>query len=101
MTGPILVAIDGSQLSEAAVPLGASLAKRLDSSLLLLRVLPIPQAPIEFASGRTISLTEQEEAMRFYAQEYLREVAKRLEPSGVSVTLLSLCGYAGESIARV
>ena len=73
----ILVPLDGSKLSEAALPAALSLAKRLGAALRLVHVLE-RKAPRRVHGSP--HLTEAETA-----ESYLRKVADRLASSGVQV----------------
>ncbi len=69
---PVIVALDGSGLAARAVPVGVLLARRRQTSLLLMRVAP-PESPADMF-GYQIGERQDERAI---AEEYLaREVAR-------------------------
>jgi nucleotide-binding universal stress UspA family protein len=71
----ILVALDGSALSEAVLPLGETLARQYEAKLLLFRAIR--------ARGFEALDPEEEMDLRAEAEEYLVRVAERLEHRGV------------------
>ncbi|HSK88691.1 MAG TPA: universal stress protein [Anaerolineales bacterium] len=72
----ILVPLDGSKLAEAAIPVSASLAKRLDAPVTLLHIIE-QDAPQEIHRDRHITQADE-------ASAYLEDVAKRF-PTEVKV----------------
>jgi nucleotide-binding universal stress UspA family protein len=84
MFGSILVVLDGSPNSEAAIPLGADEAKRHGSPLSLLRVIPRPEAhahvhlahggptPISGLSHDPALVAAEREATRYLQQTAAR-----------------------------
>ncbi len=75
----ILVPLDGSKLSEAALQPAAVLAQRLGSHVMLLHVIE-EDAPAEIHKEHHITQPEE-------AQSYLQEVAARAFPAGVQVEI--------------
>jgi nucleotide-binding universal stress UspA family protein len=73
----ILVPLDGSKLAEAAIPVAASLAKRLDAPVTLLHIIE-QDAPQEVHRDRHITQADE-------ASAYLEEVARRGFPAEVKV----------------
>ncbi len=74
----LLVPLDGSEFAEAALPIAESLAMALRGSLLLLRVVRLPEAPLT-EDGMVIAYVDQElERLRAEAKDYLAQVARRL-----------------------
>lgn len=65
----ILVPLDGSELSEHAVPVAARLARALGAEVILLRVVPPPRATLPETAGDLPPLVDLEERQ---ADEYLR-----------------------------
>ncbi len=65
----ILVPLDGSELSEHAVPVAARLARALEAQVILLRVVPPPREPVPPTAGDLPPLVDLEERQ---ADEYLR-----------------------------
>jgi nucleotide-binding universal stress UspA family protein len=79
----ILVPLDGSAESNAALPLAHTLAKATDSSIKLLRVLP----------------TRDQEGTRWAAAN-LQHIATELAGSGIDVSTEVLHGHAAEEILK-
>jgi nucleotide-binding universal stress UspA family protein len=79
----ILVPLDGSAESNAALPLAHTLAKATDSSIKLLRVLPM----------------HDQEGMRWAAAN-LQHIATELAGSGIDVSTLVRAGHASEEILK-
>jgi nucleotide-binding universal stress UspA family protein len=71
----LLVGLDGSALSESALPLAASLATGFGATLHLVRVVPLPFTASEQYQDYLDELTS-------YSQSYLEEVRARLDFSG-------------------
>src|SRR5215207_6025420 len=71
----ILVPLDGSALADRAVPFAATLAKRADWSLLMLRAVNTLAASTEAAGG----------ALKREAQEALDAVAEEVAKDGLTV----------------
>ncbi len=65
----ILVPLDGSELSEHAVPVAARLARALGARVILLRVVPPPRVSVPETAGDLPPLVDLEERQ---ADEYLR-----------------------------
>lgn len=96
----ILVPLDGSPVSESALPIAEYLAKATGRSLAFIRVIPIttwayagpnPLVPSAFYQ----ELLEDEEAA---AQDYLDGVAKRVEAHDIPVTTLMMRGEPGQTV---
>jgi nucleotide-binding universal stress UspA family protein len=88
---PILVALDGSQLSEAAVPYAVAMAKALNTSVIVLGVLE-PQPPSDLFP--THASAEAQERFR----SYLDMVAKRVESQSVQSEVNLRSGRPAEEI---
>jgi nucleotide-binding universal stress UspA family protein len=71
----LLVGLDGSALSESALPLATSLATGFGATLHLVRVVPLPFTASEQYQDYLDELTS-------YSQSYLEEVRARLDFSG-------------------
>jgi nucleotide-binding universal stress UspA family protein len=102
----ILVPLDGSACSEAALPHARALAEKFGSELILLRVveptpLPAPittMAPMDgglWAAGAP-ALAEVEEAREENAEEYIEDVARRVGSTTPVVTEVDWGGAAHE-----
>ncbi len=89
----ILVPLDGSELAELALAPAGLLARRFNAQLWLLQVL----APVPLESGSSVRLAR---AAVDQAQEYLQDVQRRLEASGLTVRAIVRWGDpAGEILA--
>ncbi len=97
--GRILVPLDGSELSEAVLPVVARLAGPFDARVELLRVIePIPAyAVAELTAGRSEEIVRLEEAD---AEGYLAKVAATLEARGLRVGQRVALGMAVDTILR-
>jgi nucleotide-binding universal stress UspA family protein len=89
----LLVPLDGSRLSEHALPLAAALARRAGAALRLVRV--HPPSPV----GEGIAAFATEKAAWALAKSYLEEVAGRLEAcAGVKATTCVLDGPVADTL---
>lgn len=99
----ILVPVDGSAFSEAAVTYAVELAKSFGSRIHLLRVVDTPSAyamlsrHMEAAATGDI-LDEIIQSMRAEATTYLEALADKVRSSGVEVKTVTLEGYPGEQV---
>lgn len=94
MIDRILVPLDGSPLSEAALPHAAALAAAFGSEIHLMRVLE---------PGRLGAMSDdslQKRLQRREIEEYLEQLAEPLRASGASVSVTVGEGRAAEEIAR-
>jgi nucleotide-binding universal stress UspA family protein len=78
MFNNILVPLDGSRLSESALPPAVYLARKLDAPIMLLHVIE-QDAPSEVHKERHLTNPEEAEA-------YLKDVVSRSFPSGMNVS---------------
>ena len=85
----LLVPLDGSELAEEALVTAGELAEGLNATLVLARVVP-PPTPGRFYAPHL--LEEIEEAGCKEAEEYLQNVAKRLNRDRLSVETHVLSG---------
>ena len=103
----ILVPLDGSDLSEAALPHAKELASRLSSSIYLVRVVPLARqlAASSFAGSGGIdgmpgldvkAIDEAVEARLQEARVYIEEQGKKLQQEGISVEWEVRQGAAAE-----
>lgn len=99
----ILLPVDGSEYSEAAIDYAVTLARVFKSRIHLLRIVDTPSAyamlsrHMEAAATGDI-LNEIIESMRKETNEYLQQTAGRIRESGVEVTVVALEGYPGEQL---
>ncbi|MDO8617171.1 MAG: universal stress protein [Dehalococcoidia bacterium] len=94
--GRILVPLDGSAMSESALPFVERLARQLRAKLLLEQVI-LPAAALyagEFIPS-TMPVLEEIEAG---AKEYLRRIAKDAKRAGLTAEISVDVGYAAETI---
>jgi len=89
----ILVPLDGSPLSEKALPLAMSLAKKFDSQIILVRALdflhPTVLAP-HLTTATAQALTEAHEHSYLEAKNYLETQQQELESQGLRVQIILL-----------
>lgn len=90
----VLVPLDGSQFAEAALPLAALTARRLDASVRLALVHVPGTPPGDDAASIDVAVQERERG-------YLAATASRLDPAGVVVPELTLLeGQPGPALAQ-
>ena len=88
----ILVPLDGSSCSEAAIPHARALAEKFGSEIVLLRVVqpgvipPVPPTDLGPWPPAAAVLPETEEALEKAAASYIEEVAARFGDLGIVVT---------------
>ncbi len=98
----ILVPLDGSSLSERALPMALTLGRAFDSELILLRALQIPTsllAPGEAEPGYWAG--EAEVQMQQDAEAYLRSKQEELRRQGYTVRTLFSRDPAADEIIRI
>ena len=102
----ITVPLDGSVLSEKALPYAVGLAQALDARLHLVRVAEtyrdeVPETPPTiFASPSYQAMLKQFDVLESEVREYLEATAKRLEAESVQVTWESLSGDPWRQLLR-
>ncbi|MCD6290533.1 MAG: universal stress protein [Anaerolineae bacterium] len=86
----ILVPLDGSPLSERALPAAAALAEKFDGRLILLHVLdiPTPTLPALYPEIAIGWVEEAREQAHREAQRYLEKLRAALEEQGLGVEVL-------------
>lgn len=95
----LVVPLDGSAFSEAALPVARALARTLGAEIVLLRVVPVPEHAIFDEVGRAIATIDQEaERLKTDGQDYLRELGQRLEADGTTVRYEVRVGDAPDAI---
>ncbi|MER3421776.1 MAG: hypothetical protein C4290_15160 [Chloroflexota bacterium] len=84
----ILVPLDGSALSEHAVPVAARLARALEAAVILLRVVPPPKEPVPPTAGDLPPLVDLEERQEpaFAGRPVERVVLVGLHPAEEIIT---------------
>lgn len=96
----IIVPLDGSELAESVLPMGAGLAKKLDLEIVLFRAYHIP--PSVYAGDEGYFSANYDQligGIRDEAVEYLNKKATELKKLGVTqVSCVSKEGFAGDEI---
>lgn len=96
----ILVTLDGSEMSEQALPVAIEHAKHFDSELYLLRVIN-PLAKSYRTGLATVSAIQNaEEQLRVLANDYLEGIANNVREVGIPVKDFSLIGVPYKVILR-
>lgn len=96
MLDPILVPMDGSQLSECVLPHAIAIARSFDAEIILLRMLEKNQAG---ASAQLFDLLNWQ-INKTRAALYLEKTKTQLEKSGLSVKTALLEGLVAEAITE-
>jgi nucleotide-binding universal stress UspA family protein len=94
----ILVPLDGSEQAEQALPVAARLARALDGTLILLRVVVPPLQP---ATPLVPALEAEAHILSYELDEvtaYLAQVVQRSELVGLKCEKVTLVGYPAEMI---
>lgn len=100
MNNRILLTLDGSEMSEKALPFSIELAKRFESELYLLRVIN-PLAKSYRTGLATVSAIQNtEEQLRLLANDYLDIIVENVKEAGVKVKTFSLIGVPYKEIIR-
>jgi nucleotide-binding universal stress UspA family protein len=94
----ILLTLDGSEMSEQALPVAVELAKRFESELFLLRVIyPLAKS---YRSGlaSVSAIQKAEEQLRILAYDYLEKFTDELKKEGINTTIDSVIGVPYKEI---
>ena len=107
MLKKILVCLDGSEFSEKILPYFIKDALTLQSKVILMRVVHIPQSniPLNIPGSPAIPIVtkgilERNIAEEKAANEYLEKKVQALEAKGLEVEYLVPTGHAGETIVN-
>lgn len=85
----LLLPLDGSPLSEQALPHAIAIAECYQSELVLLRVsIPLPRPP----TTAEATILRAEEATAVLVREYLERVAARVQEHGITVQVITIEG---------
>jgi nucleotide-binding universal stress UspA family protein len=86
----ILVPLDGSSLSERALPVARALARKFESQIILLRVLdiPTPTAPTSHLEETIGWIREARQCALQEAQSYLETIQRELYEEGFETRIL-------------
>ncbi len=90
----ILVAFDGSIHSEKSFQYSLETAKRFQASLLVLSVAPIPEFDI------AVEMESVLESAQEHFEEQFKDLKKKAEVAGVSLTTEVVVGHPAEHIIR-
>ena len=100
MAKQILLTLDGSEMSEQALPVAIEYAKIFESELYLLRVIN-PLAKSYRTGLATVSAIQNaEEKLRVLAIDYLENVANKVREVGIPVKIFSLIGIPYKEIIQ-
>jgi len=91
----IVIALDGSELAEAALPIAERLAKSLKATVHLVRVMVPPAVIFGAAYQSTLPVLEE---MESYARQYLKTTAEKLRSTGLTTTAAVRIGIPAEVI---
>ncbi|MBI4320880.1 MAG: universal stress protein [Chloroflexi bacterium] len=98
MYNRILVALDGTQLSESVLSHVEDLASRENSEVILFTVMPEPKPVV--VEGRMVMTADQEwEREKLDAEQYLTKLEWRLRSKGIRVTTAATFGDPAKEIA--
>lgn len=81
----LLVTLDGSEMSEEALPYAEDLAEKMSSQVDLLRVAPRPQPLIEEGGRVVVTIDQEMERMTTDFNQYLTRIAFRFRAKGLTV----------------
>ena len=95
----ITVALDGSELSELALPPAIDLARALAAQIELVHVVEPPNYGLELGKPATFRMDPAEALEK--AEAYLREIAEELHQGGQEVSRRVIAGFAGPSVASL
>lgn len=99
----ILVPLDGSSLSERALPVARALARKFESQIILLRVLdiPTPTAPASHLEETIGWIREARRHALQEAQSYLETIQRELYEEGFETRILLRDRSPAEDILNV
>lgn len=101
MAQSVLIPLDGSPLAEQAVPLGVSVARQLDISIVLVRAVPPKSHLKRFSRGTQYTPQQLSDPLRSTADGYLQEMVRRVtEVAEVSVVTQTVAGNVGEAVVE-
>jgi len=93
----ILLPLDGSSLSEQALPHAVAQADQFEAELVLLKVLKPIAKNINLPPG---ALRRAEEASRELARDYLERISANIQGMGISVRAITVDGQPHEEITQ-
>ncbi|MFN8535400.1 MAG: universal stress protein [Dehalococcoidia bacterium] len=86
MYDPIIIAVDGSELAEEAIPHGAAMARDFNAEILIVRAVEMPHEYYDVAPYMSPRVSEEmiDETVR-QAEEYVAATAENLRERGLTV----------------
>ena len=96
----ILLTLDGSAVSEQAMPVAVEYAKRFESELYILRVINFLAASYSKGLAPVSAIQSAEEQLRVIAEDYLEDIAEKIRAEGVPVKVVTLIGVPYKEIIR-
>lgn len=94
----ILLTLDGSEMSEQALPVAVELAKRFESELFLLRVIHPLAKSYRSGLASVSAIQKAEEQLRILAYDYLKKLTDELKKEGINTTIDSVIGVPYKEI---
>jgi nucleotide-binding universal stress UspA family protein len=88
----ILLTLDGSIMSEQAIPVAAGLAKHFRAELYLLRVVNPLTKSYRTGLATLSAIQNTEEQLRVLADDYLKDIAEKIRDESRTVKIFSLIG---------
>lgn len=107
MFDKVLVPLDGSEISELAIPYAIELAKKCGSKVTLLQAVEslgqaiatmTPIEPVLVTPESTEQIVEGVEAEQKFAEDYLTGIAAKFKAEGVDAAWVVLAGSPGAEI---
>jgi len=93
----VLVPLDGSEEGESALPYAAALGRSLGSELVALHVVePVPWLALSMPLASP--MPQDIDRLMASADEYLKEVQKKLQAEGLATSAVAVWGYAADKI---
>ena len=94
----ILLPLDGSTISEQALPIAVSHAKSFNSTLVLFRVISPLSKSFRTGMATVTAIERAEEQLRRLAQDYLESIATNLREDNLEVSVDTLIGVPYKEI---
>lgn len=101
MTQPIFIPLDGSAMSEQAVPLGVSLARHLAREVILLRIVPPPAHLHPFVRDTEYTAKELIDPLHADAERYLDTIAAQIVEAGIAVRSYVIEGHTAHTVVEM
>jgi nucleotide-binding universal stress UspA family protein len=98
----ILVPLDGSSLSERALPVAVALAEKFGSLIILLRSAEVAVSLVAAIDAAvSLRMNELQEQLYDESERYLKALAEQVRQQGVNVQILVSDAAPAESILKV